>query len=398
MAVNALRSIGQGVMVVDLALYLHALGWQAVAIGGAITAGGLLSVGLVIFVGVFSDRFGRKPFILFFEGVTAGCALIGLLSTNAILLFFAIALSGFGKAEAGSASPCAPAEQAWLASFIPAHERGKIYSINNALSFFGMGFGAVLAGLTALWEPWLPGVLSYQSLFGLILVLSLVIIAIILTIKDDVEKKVLEKPSIIQERKISRQENLVVMKLASINMINGFAIGLTGPMMSYWFAAKFGASGTLIGSSLALTFFATGVTSILQASLSKRHGTIRSVVWIRVLASFLVVLLPVLPTYALASLAYLARTALNRGTQGAQQALSVSLTRDRRRGFASSINTLSMRMPMAIGPSISGYLFGLGSLSLPFFIAAGLQFGFAYLYGKTFRSFDLQMKSQSSLS
>jgi hypothetical protein len=106
--------------------------------------------------------------------------------------------------------------------------------------------------------------------------------------------------------------------------------------------------------------------------------------------------MPLLPTYALVSVVYIARTALNRGTQGAQQALSVSLTRDGRRGFASSVNSLSMRIPMSIGPSVTGYLFGLGSLSVPFFIASGLQFGFAYLYGRTFRSYNVRMKAHPS--
>jgi MFS family permease len=101
MLVNALRSIGQGMMVVDLALYLDALGWNTAAIGSVIAAGGLLSVGLAPFIGVYSDRLGRKPFILFYELLTAGCALIGVLSTDFILLFIAIALSGFGKADAG---------------------------------------------------------------------------------------------------------------------------------------------------------------------------------------------------------------------------------------------------------------------------------------------------------
>lgn len=37
---RALRSIGQGALVVDFALYLHALGWSGTAIGLVLTAGG----------------------------------------------------------------------------------------------------------------------------------------------------------------------------------------------------------------------------------------------------------------------------------------------------------------------------------------------------------------------
>src|SRR4051794_9705246 len=393
MLVNFIRSIGQGMMVVELALYLDALGWSTAAIGSVLATGGLLGVVLAPFIGVYSDRLGRKPFVLISELVTAGCALVGVLTTNPFLLSIAITLSGFGKADAGSPSPCAPAEQAWLASFVPTSERGRVYSLNNALSFFGMGVGAVLAGAASFLKT---GVSPYGLLFCYILVASLITASIILTIQGgEAKNRQGNKKEGLrnEEKKILHEENAAVLKLAAINILNGIAIGLTGPMMSYWFSAKFGASHAQIGSTLAVTFFATGVTSILQARLSHKHGTIRSIVFIRFIGSLLLILMPLLSSYALVSVIYMLRTALNRGTQGAQQALSVSLTRNQRSGFASSINLFSMRLPISIGPYITGYLFGLGSLSLPFYIASCLQLSFAYLYGRLFSSYDIRMKS-----
>jgi len=405
MLVNAIRSTGQGMMIVVLALYLDALGWSTVGIGGVLAAGGLLSVLLAPFIGVSSDRIGRKPFVLVSELLTAGCALIGIISTNPVLLFISITFSGFGKADAGSSNPFAPAEQAWLASFITTSERGKIYSLNNGISFFGMAAGAILIGSMSIGEPAVLGVSSYRLAFFFHFAFSLVTSFIILTIRG--EEAVIRKGSKYDnhqnkeagrdEKKTRQEENVAMMKLAGINVLNGIAIGLTGPMMSYWFSAKFGVSMNQIGSTLALTFFATGVISLLQARFSKKYGTVRSIVMFRYVASLFLILMPLFPSYALVSIVYILRTALNRGTQGAQQALSVSLTRGKRSGFASSINLLSIRLPISIGPSIAGYLFGLGALSLPFYIASGLQFSFAYLYGKAFRSFDTSVKLQGQL-
>ncbi|MGE6261243.1 MFS transporter [Heyndrickxia sporothermodurans] len=396
MLVNALRSIGQGMLVVNLALYLHALGWSTAAIGSVLAAGGLLSVGLSPVIGIYSDRLGRKPFILIYEFLTAGCAVVGVFSTDFLLLFLAITFSGFGKADAGSPSPCVPAEQAWLATFIPTENRGKVYSLNNALSFFGMAAGAVMAGSAALWEGALFGATSYRVTFFIVFSLYLVTALIIFTIGEEEIIHSRKEETEILEKEILNKENLAVFKLAGINVLNGIAIGLTGPMMSYWFAAKFGASTTQIGGTLALTFFATGVTSLFQAKLSRKHGTIRSIVLVRFIASLLLILMPLLSSYILASILYIIRTALNRGTQGAQQALSVSLTRDKRRGFASSINSLSMRLPISVGPYISGYFFGLGSLAMPFYIASGLQISFAYLYGRIFSTYEFKLKSHTS--
>ncbi|GAA0494195.1 MFS transporter [Salinibacillus aidingensis] len=400
MLVNAIRSIGKGMMIVILALYLGALGWSSVAIGSVLAAGGLLGVLLAPFIGVFSDRSGRKPFVLFSELLTAGCALIGILSTSPVLLFIAITLAGFGKADAGSSSPFAPVEQAWLASFIPATERGRVYSLNNALSFFGMAMGALLIGTLSTGGNHISGISSYRLAFYFTFVFSLVTTLIILTIREESSIKQQEsrheefgsEETGNREENIIKEENAAILKLALINVLNGIAIGLTGPMMSYWFSVKFGVSSTQIGGTLAMTFFATGVASILQARHSHKHGTVQSVVFIRFIASLLLILMPIISSYALVSIVYILRTALNRGTQGAQQALSVSLTRGKRRGFASSINLFSMRLPISIGPYIAGYLYGLGSLSLPFYLASGLQFSFAFLYGKIFSSYDARMK------
>lgn len=388
---KALRSIGQGIMLVDLALYLKDMNWSGTEIGAVLTASGLVSVVLVLFVGVLSDRLGRKPFLLIYELMTAACALIGVLTSNPILLSIAIALTGFGRGQTGSPGPFAPAEQAWLAAYVPRNERGNVYSLNNALGFFGMALGALIAGGTVLWDHELPGALAYRPLFGLIVILSLVTAVIIATTKGEKPEKpevIKDKKMRIQEKEISRRENKSILKLISINVINGIAVGLTGPMISYWFAVKFGVSTAQIGITLAITYVATGFSSILQAKLSMRFGMIRSVMWMRIIGSVLMILIPLLPTYVLVSVVYVIRSAVNRGTQGARQALSVSLTRDQRRGFASSINSLSMRVPTSVGPYVTGYLFELGALSVPFYIAAGLQFGFAYLYGRTFRAFD----------
>ncbi|MEH7380901.1 MFS transporter [Bacillus sp. JJ1533] len=388
MLVNTIRSIGQGMMVVVLALYLDALGWSAIRIGAVLAAGGVLGVFIAPLVGMYSDRIGRKPFILFSELLTAACALIGIMTTNPILLFIAITFSGFGKADAGSASPFAPAEQAWLASFIKPSERGKIYSLNNALSFFGMATGALLVGTMSVSS----GVASYHLVFYVTFAFSLVTASIILTIKEETQQQTPKKRPSMEEKKLTKEENTAMLKLAGINVLNGMAIGLTGPMMAYWFSVKFGVSGVQIGSTLALTFFATGMTSIFQARISDKYGTVHSIVLVRFMACLLLILMPLLSSYALVSILYMLRTSLNRGSQGAQQALSVSLTRGHRSGFASSIHLLSMRLPMSIAPYVAGYLFGLGALALPFYIAAGLQGSFAYLYGKMFRAYDTKMK------
>ena len=66
----------------------------------------------------------------------------------------------------------------------------------------------------------------------------------------------------------------------------------------------------------------------------------------------------------------------------------MNLVRARRRGLAGSVNNISMTLPNSAAPAISGLLLEAGRLSLPFMLAAGLQFLYAVLYGVVFHRHD----------
>lgn len=106
------RSLSQGALVVDLSLYLHALGWSGVAIGAVLTGGGLFGAATSLLVGILSDRQRRKPFVVAYEVLTCGCAIAALLTTDPLWLAPAIVLAGFGRGASGAAGPFSPAEQA----------------------------------------------------------------------------------------------------------------------------------------------------------------------------------------------------------------------------------------------------------------------------------------------
>jgi predicted MFS family arabinose efflux permease len=137
---------------------------------------------------------------------------------------------------------------------------------------------------------------------------------------------------------------------------------------------------------MAATFFFTGFSSIVSGKVSEKIGIVQSVVWARFFGLILLIILPIIPVFWIASLIYLLRSAFNRGSVGARQALTVGLVRDERRGFATSLNAVSMQIPQSVGPSIAGYLFSAGQLQLPFFAGAFLQGIYLIMYGRFFRN------------
>jgi MFS family permease len=393
---RAVRSVGQGALVVDLALYLHALGWNGFHIGLVLSAAGLFGAVLSLGVGIASDRMHRRPFILVYESIVFVCSIAALLSSQSIVLSIVIIAAGFGRGANGAAGPFSPVEQAWLAEEVPAVRRGWVYSMNTAFGFFGMGIGALLAMLPEYLSGWLVKgssalnvqAIAYRPLFIIVAGATIVNLFLIFKAKERYSGPRQKKNSgeIQAEKQIRHQENKMLTGLVILNSFNGLAIGFTGPLISYWFAIRFGVGPASIAPIMAATFFITGLSSILTGRISNKIGIVKSVVWARFFGLLLLVALPLIPFFWLASLVYLLRSAFNRGSVGARQALTVGLVRDERRGLATSLNAMSMQIPQSVGPSIAGLLFSTGQLELPFYVGALFQGIYLVMYGRFFRN------------
>lgn len=425
--VKTLRSLGQGALFVTFAIYLDQLDWQAKSIGLLLSAGGFLNAALSLPVGMISDRLGRKRFVIANEAVIVLAALAATLSSRPVVVAVASLLGAFGRGQVGMVGPAGPAEQAWIAELIDPGERSRVYSDNAALGFLGMAAGSIIAGLLPLWRPWLPGELAYRPLFLLVFFAGLVNLALLLRTPEKrtaagsvgsgltqsrqaapagagpgtepaAQKLEAQEPARpldkaparasqsrpSDEARIVREENLRILKLGAINSLNGLGIGLTAPLLSYWFYVKFGAGPEALGPVFAVTYLATGAAAAASGRVAERIGLVRSVVSVRLLAVVFLLLLPLVPSFWLASIIHVARSALNRGTIGTRQALTVSLVRDQRRGFASAINSISGSLPNALGPLIAGLMLDAGYLTLPFLIAALMQFLYGVLFGRVF--------------
>ncbi len=394
------RSISQGALVVDLALYLHALGWSGAGIGLVLSAAGFAGAGLNLAVGITSDRLSRKPFLLTYEMLTCLCALVAMTWSSPWLLGPAIVLAGFGRGANGAAGPFAPAEQAWLADAVAAASRGFVYSLNSALGFTGMALGALAASLPAFWVKALGPAGSYRPLFLLVLLgnaVNLYLLARAPEADHRSRRPRAEKRAGASREGGRRTEKRFLTSLVGLNSLNGLAIGLTGPLITYWFAMRFHIGPAFIGPVMAATFAVTAAASLTAGHMTRRVGLVRSVVWGRSGGLVLLLLFPVMPFYLLAALVYLLRSALNRGTIGARQALVVSAVRDERRGLASSLNALSVQVPMSVGPTFAGAMIGAGWFVTPFYVAAALQGLYVLLYGRVFAPYERALLDDESL-
>lgn len=427
-ATRFVRSVGQGALFVLFTLYMKDLGWSAAALGLLFSIGGLFTSTTDWFVGMVCDRVGRKIFLLLHETMMLLSAVVLLCVEDVRLLAAASLLLGYGRAQSGVPSGASAAEQAWLAERVPPAERGGVFSSNSALGFFGMGLGSVLAGAAPWIGQYLPGTLAYRPFFILAALGALINLSMLWSAvetykgarfgpgasrpdaegagagraerdrADEERRTLIERiagPNATPEE-IRRKENGIMLRMALINGLNGFAIGLTGPLLVYWFNLKFGAGPGALGPVYALTYVVTGLASLWTGKLTERVGIVRAVVTVRLASVIALVLVPLMPTFTLASVVHVLRSALARGSIGARRALAVNLVRDERRGLASGINNISAQFPQALGPSIAGAFIAAGEMAMPFFIGAAMQFLYGTLYGAAFGPYDVTSREPRS--
>ncbi|WP_197513164.1 MFS transporter [Acidihalobacter aeolianus] len=389
-AARALRSVGQGALVVDFALYLHALHWSPVAIGSVFMGGLVFGGVLTLLLGPLSDRLGRRHFLLGYELSQMAAALVALFSQQPALIALAAVIGGFGRGANGSPGPFAPVEQSWLAGEIVPALRGSVFSLNTALGFFGMALGALGAMIPGLIHSGHPPAEDYRVLFVIVLLGSFACFALLYGAADPLRRDAAPAGAEPDTGRADRRlrENGLLLRLVGVNAINGLGIGLIGPLMAYWFELRFGVGPAAIAPMMSLAFVVTGLASLIAGRLSRHIGVVDAVVWPRLVGLLLLIPMALAPSFFWAGFFYVLRSGLNRGTVGARQALGVSLVGDDRRGLAASLNTVSMMLPLAVGPVVAGAFFQAGMLLPPFLLAAGLQGVYLYLYHRLFRAHD----------
>jgi MFS family permease len=381
LAARAARSLGQGAMVAGFTLYLQALGFSGTAIGAVLMAGLLFGATLTIIIGPLSDRVSRRALLLSYEVAAALAALAAMLAPNLAVLIVAATVGGFGRGANGAAGPFSPVEQAWLARELAGDARRRAFSINVTLAYLGMATGAALVVLPAVLGFGFHTLMSYRALFALPLASSVVSFTLITQTRvPGTRPDVVPTASRASEELITRTENRLLRQLAAVSAVNGFAIGIVGPLIAYWLLRRFGRSPAEIGPALALSFVLAAAGSVIGSWLSRRLGTVRSFVWMRVVGLGLLVAVPFSPTFPVAAGLYALRSACNRGTAAANQLVAAGLTRAERRGLGASVQSLSSQLPRAVGPVLGGWLIHRGQFVTPFLLTAAGQAIYLLLY------------------
>jgi MFS family permease len=386
-AARLCMSAARAVASVVTALYLAADGFSAVEIGLLFLCVGVATACLASGVGMLSDRVGRKPFMIAVPLLAALAAAVYAMTTNPAVLFAAAALGSFGRgagAGGGNVGPYQPAESALVAEAAPASARASAFSRLTFFSLLGALAGGLLAALAG--NSHHLSAAAAASAYRPAFISASVLAAVSGTLSFWLREPRADRPAGAGHARIRfpRRSWPALWRLSVTNAINGLAMGVIGPFMSYWLYLRYGASAAAIGLLFALVNLGSLVSALTAAPLARRLGTVRAIVIVRALAAALLVPMALAPAYWMAGAIYFIRMVVQRVGLPLRLSFVQDLADPSERASVAALSALPAQATMAGSQVLAGYLFEEVALAAPFMVAAAAQFVTAVLYAGFF--------------
>lgn len=375
-------------------IYLALIGFSAVELGELFLTAALATTVISGMSGPVSDRFGRRVFLVGVPMLTALAAVIFAFTTRPALLFAGAALGAFGRgagAGAGAVGPYQPVESAAVAESTAARWRnaafGRLFAASSVGALAG-GLLATLAGAAHLRAAAALG--AYRPVFLIAAVLSAGTALLGLAVREPVHLTAGRAPGTGKRPgggiRFPRRSLPLLVRLWVTNTVNGAAVGMFGPFVTYWFFRRFGAGPAQLGLLYAAINAVTVASGLSAAGVARRIGLLRSIVLVRGVQALLLVPMVMAPTLWAAGAVYLVRMGVQRIALPLRQSFVLAAADPGELASVAALSNVPGQLASAGAPVAAGYVFEELSLTLPFVIAAALQSLNALLYWAFFRS------------
>ncbi|WP_249020277.1 MFS transporter [Conexibacter sp. S30A1] len=388
-------------------IYLARRGYSATELGILFSVVALAAAAMSTFIGIAADRVGRKPFLIYVPLLTAASCVVFALTAQTVPLFIAAAVGSVGRgsgAGAAQVGPYQPAEQALMAGLVDDSRRPALFGLIASASAAGGLLGSLLAA-TPLSSPLAgthPSPGAYWPAFMAAALLATLAAALAVPVRqppraprpgagdkrpaDPHSAQTADQPD--RPPRLSPASWRLVRRLWATNTVNGVAVGLFGPFVTYWLYRRYGASAAEIGVLYTIGNVITIASSQLASPLATRIGTVRTVVIARTLQALLLPVLALMPSFALAGVVYTMRLVAQRLGVALRQSFVMSAAPAAERARVGAFAQLPTQGAAALAPMLTGYLFTEVSLALPFELAGALQLINAALFQHFFATDD----------
>ena len=358
---TSFSAVGFGYFFIAVSAYFAELGIDYSAIGLLLAASGAASIITAIPMGIYADRHGRK--LLFILGLFSIPPMLLVYAFTTEFVYLLIAAIGAGIGE-GAFMSC---WNALIADMNKPETRTAAFS----LSFMVFSASSAFGFLLPFFFPYLEGYFNVDpetihSTFFVIVALVALVSPVSLSVLLKGYKEV-----ITPGPKITKGKNLgIILKFSGCSSLIGLGAGFIIPLIPSWLYGKFDVQDSASGPLLAIANLLMALAAIVSTSLAFRYGTVRSIVLTQSLATAFMVSLAYAPGAGIAGTLYLIRAALMNMASPISDSYLMSIILPEERGFASSINAITWRLPNSVSTVIGGALLHAKDFYTPFYLAA----------------------------
>ena len=167
----------------------------------------------------------------------------------------------------------------------------------------------------------------------------------------------------------------VVLRLAGLFALDSFAGGfVVQGFAAYWFYLRFGVDPGTLGAIFFGANLLAGLSALLASRLASRFGLVRTMVFTHLPSNVLLILVPLMPSLALAVLVLFARFSISQMDVPTRQSYILGVVGPEERSAAAGITGVARTTGAAIAPVFAGLMYADPVLaSAPFFIAGALK-------------------------
>ena len=384
---RGLMSAARALAGVITPVYLALIGFSAFELGALAFGVAVGSTLMATAIGLVSDRVGRRPFLIAVPLVAAAAAVAFAVTRSTPVLFIAAAAGSFGRgagAGAGMVGPYQPAEQAFVTEITTAQRRNSAFGRLGAASSLGALVGAPLAVLAGqVHDTPAAATDAFRIPFLACAVLAGAAGLLALGLREPALPVLADGGS--RRPRWPRRSLPLLLRLWATNSVNGLAVGMFGPFITYWFFVRFGVDAGQIGLLYAVINAVSVVSTLGAARLAARWGLVRTVTAVRLVQALLLIPLALASNFLMAGAIYLVRMVVARIGMPLRQSYVLAMADPGERAAVGALSNVPSQAATAVAPLAAGYIFDEVSLSLPFILGGGLQLVSSLMYWRLFR-------------
>jgi len=357
------RRLVMGFLEVVRPIYLSLIGFSPLQVGLILTTGTLVSAIDSLVLGSLSDRYGRKPFILFGSVSSTLRLVLYALSRDFWVLVIAQGIGAIGEGV-GAGQPIV---SGYIADKTEASDRPHVFSVLAISSALSTAIGSLMACLPAYFQVslHLDEVGSNVFLFYIGTVLNGLAVVFALPLKESRRTREAQR-----DRPVTKLSWRAVSTFCLVRATDGLGMGLVTQLLPLYFYLRFGSGAEDLALFYALARFLAIPTYLFAPLLAAKFGNIKCLIISRIVTGTSIAIFAMAPSFQTSIAFFMTYRLLFEFAMPMRQAFSTGLVEPHQTGTFLGTSNSARSFVQSLAPTIAGYLFEFGSLSLPLFSGA----------------------------